>query len=385
MKDEKDAGKAALERKAAKQRIRRGSKFHRSYPNAGAMKPIAFWPGLEATLDHHRALLRNTGEGKLVILFGESGGGKTSAIKAIIHGKTGIKPERSLMVRFVSFNGIAEEQAVLNRMAKELRFHVEENVDVDYAELAQFVVDAVIKDEKEGIAAFQDVVMPSLKKLGSSFLSMCGAKETWEDEEEPPRPMEIIGIPLGQTKTMRNGHTKPIILFDDVNRTIQKDGPLGNFFYTVASLAQDNNVICYIITQTRQTAYRIWQKNGGNWIAPHQAVVGRVIPPSPKSLSEWADKYEDFKKEEVATLDEKIPSFYFLKPAFVFGDEAKKTLLWNIFSVPLKEAHQREYLKETIDGIVAKDPDMKIDSLMVELEELGYYRPDSWDPPRVST
>lgn len=382
--DEKEAGKALIERKAGKQRIRRGSKFHRSYPDAGTVKPFAFWAGIEETLNHHRALLRNTGEGKMVVFYGEPGGGKTSAIKAIIHGNTGVKPERSLTVRFVDFLGISDEQALLNRMAEILHFQVEEGADALYADLAKFVVDAVIRDEKKGLSAFQDTLVPAFQKLGSSFLSMCGAKETWEDEEDPPRPLDIIGIPAAQTKGIQSGRTKPIVVFDDVNRNIHPDGPLANFFYAAAAYAQDNDVICYVITQNRLTAYRIWQKNGGNWIAPHRAVSNDV--PRSDTLAEWASKHEKkLEKKEVEALDKKkIPRFFFSEEAFVFGKEDKKTLLWNAFSAPLELESQRQYLRDKIDEVVSNDASMPIDQLMVQLFELGYDRPDCFKP-RVST
>ena len=375
-RDEVDAAEQVLTRKTAKRKyIRKGSKFHRQYPASSVKYPFAFWAGLDRTLIAHRTLLNNGPEGKLVVFYGEPGTGKSSGIQALIHGNTGMKPNRSLTIRFIAFYGEPDEQQVLNELAELLGFPVEEGKDVKYLDLATFIVDAVKKDEKRGIAAAQSF-SSGLASLWESCTSMCGAKATLESEDDQlPRPMDILAIPDEYRQEHATGQTKPIIVIDDVNRVIESNGVLANFFYTLGSLCHDQNVICYVITQNRLTAYRIWQMNGGNWIAPHQA-VSQIINPIPASIADWAKGYEsELTTSEVKSLrPEKIPNFHFPKDAFVPTEDEKKDLLWNAFSPSLEKPKQKAQLKVKIDTIVAKNGGQTVGHLIVELNKEGFYR-----------
>ena len=250
-KDDKDNVVEVGVRKNAKHRIRKGSYFHKTYPVLHREYPYAYWAAISAALSFHRTLLNNSHQGLLVVLFADSGTGKTSAIKALIHGKTGVKPLRSLTLRFISFNCEGSEQSKLNTLAKRIGFPLEDGKDVAPGDLAQFVVEAVTGEEKAVLAAAQ-AFLPAIKKLG---LSMCGSADLGAEDNGIPLPFEIMRLPVDD-RTMANARirTKPIILFDDVNSPLEKNGPFGSFIYGVSQLCQESNVICYVLTNNRQAA-----------------------------------------------------------------------------------------------------------------------------------
>ena len=108
--------------------------------------------------------------------------------------------------------------------------------------------------------------------------------------------------------------TKPIILFDDVNSPLEKNGPFGSFIYGVSQLCQESNVICYVLTNNRQAAYQIWQLNGGNFIRPHDAVSEQIRKPA--TLAEWALHDTSLSQQEVGAMDNEDPGILFLAGAF---------------------------------------------------------------------
>jgi hypothetical protein len=275
---EKDARVGALDRKAARQRIRKGSKCHKAYPHE--CRPSCFahcWEGLNQVLKAHKHLMGNE-LGQTTIFLAESGTGKTTAIKALIFGDTGVKPKRSLTVRFSmverSTNRMGNEQQILDRVA-DLVDCPKAGKNVSPHELADFLVSAVTRDEKTTIAAAQSI-LPSISKLGSSFMSMLRGEAVYgggEEDEDVPRPVKITALPNEDKKPSKKQW--PIILFDDVNFDFEQGGLFATFLYVVAQQASGLEMICYVVTKERRIAYLIWQANGGNWIQPHEALKER--------------------------------------------------------------------------------------------------------------
>ena len=370
---EKDAGFDLMKRKGAKQAIRAGSKKHVSYPSTHKPRSFSFWTGLDEILQEHKTLLRGS-DGQTVILLGDPGTGKTASVKGIIHGDTGLKPERSLTIRFaqIATSTTADtesEEAVLARIADLVGFPDEK---IRPASLADFVMAGVLKEEKKGIAAAQKI-LPVLESAGKSAANMfCGSAGD-VDENEEALAVKISALPAEYKN--QEPEPWPIILLDDVNNSLITDGPIAHFIYNLAQSANGNRVIVYIITNNRETAYKIWQINGGNWIRPHFAVKDDVEKED--TLEEWA---QHDRKLEMTMLNElqthKIPSFIFKPEAFIFSNEAKQNLLYNMYSPQEEDEDARNCLRNDIDSILFKFPDKMVDNLMLELDRLGYVRND---------
>jgi hypothetical protein len=375
---EKDAGVGALDRKAANQRIRKGSFCHQAYPPESRPDCFAHWEGLHKVLTAHKHLLANQ-NGQAAIFLAESGSGKSTAIKALIHGDTGVKPKRSLTVRFascrtgISPNGITDEQKVLDNVAHNVGFpfaglHVNDN------ELADFLVSAVTKEEKTEVAVPQSILQ-SISKLGSFFMSMsrgeafCGGDEEGEDG---PLPVKITALP--NEDTVPSDKQWPIILFDDVNFDFEQGGLFSNFLYNVAQRANSQRVICYIVTKERRVAYLIWQANGGNWMQPH-AAVKEIHDGQTQTLEELAALDTHLLPIDLECLNSrKVPKNWFFKSdPFIFNKEEKETLLWNVFVGDLKTEDRRVRLSNDIENILVKHPNYMINELLPLLTRLDYH------------
>lgn len=371
---EKDAGVDVMKIKAAKQAIRAGSKKHASYPSTHKPRSFSFWTGLDKILQEHKTLLRGS-EGQTVILLGDPGTGKTASVKGIIHGDTGVKPERSLTIRFaqISTSTTADtksEEAVLARIANLVGFPDEKILP---ASLADFVMEGVLKEEKKGIAAAQSI-LPVLESAGKYAANMllCGSAEN-VDEDEEALAVKISALPADYKN--KEQEPWPIILLDDVNSSLITDGPVAQFIYSLAQAANGHCVIVYIITNNRETAYKLWQINGGNWIRAHHAVKDDVEKED--TLEKWAKHETKLKMTMLSELQtHEIPSFIFKPKAFIFSIEARENLLYNMYSPQEKDENARNCLRADIGSIVYKFPDEMIDHLMLQLDRLGYGRND---------
>jgi hypothetical protein len=323
-------------------------------------------------LTAHKHLMGNE-HGQTAIFLAKAGTGKTTAIKALIFGDTGVKPERSLTVRF-SRVGIGtnqmNEQQILDRVA-DLVYCPKAGNNVTPHELADFLVGAVTRDEKTTIAAAQSI-LSSISKLESSCMSMCRGEAVCggdEKDKDGPRPVKITALP--NEDKIPSKKRWPIILFDDVNFDFEYHGLFATFLYNVAQQASGLEMICYVVTTERRIAYLIWQANGGNWIQPHEALTERHAGRA-RSLQDLAALDNNLLRNDLRVLNsEKVPEDWFFKSdPFIFNKEAKADLMFNVYSRTLDEDSQRIELRYDIECLLVKYPDAKIDDLLKQLSTI---------------
>jgi GTPase SAR1 family protein len=97
-------------------------------------------------MDTKKAVCRDPDIGKSFILCGDSGSGKSTAVHALVHGKSGHQPDRSLTIRFKTLNLQESEKIMIERMKRLPHIEREQKSVID---LAFFVLDSVVKNEKE--------------------------------------------------------------------------------------------------------------------------------------------------------------------------------------------------------------------------------------------
>jgi hypothetical protein len=272
---------------------------------------------------------------------------------------------------------MGNEQQILDRVADLVDCPKAGN-NVSPYELADFLVGAVTRDEKTTIAAAQSI-LPSISKVGSSFMSMCRGEAVCggdEEDEDGPRPVKIIALPKEYLEPSKKQW--PIILFDDVNFDFEQRGLFSTFLYAVAQQASGLEMIFYVVTTERRVAYMIWQLNGGNWIQSHEALQehhsGRA-----QSLEDLAELDTKLVSDDLKVLNaRKVPKNWFFKSdPFIFDKKAKADLMFNVYSPTLEREYQRNALLNDIESLLVKHPNRMIDSLLKELIRLDYERFDN--------
>jgi septin family protein len=117
------------------------------YPEVrGKPRGYAYWHGVQVLRDEHKALCRSAW-GKTVIFCGDPGSGKSTAVNSIVHGESGLQPDRSLTLRCFTLNrkGMTDEEKI-TRIQKIL--HLGQEDDMSAEDVASFMVEAVVKKLK---------------------------------------------------------------------------------------------------------------------------------------------------------------------------------------------------------------------------------------------
>jgi hypothetical protein len=195
--------------------------------------------------------------------------------------------------------------------------------------------------------------------------AVCGGDE---EDEDGPRPVKITALPNEDKKPSKKQW--PIILFDDVNFDFEQGGLFSTFLYVVAQQASGLEMICYVVTEERRVAYLIWQLNGGNWIKSHVASEERHAGQA-RSLQDSTALDTNLLPNDLGVLNPReVPKGWFFKSdPFIFDKEAKADLMFNVYSRALDEDQCNE-LRNDIECLLVKYPNMMIDYLLKELKEL---------------
>jgi hypothetical protein len=115
----------------AKYRLRVNSKKHVIYPEA-CNKPggYAYWHGVKVLRDEHKASCRSN-HGNTTIFCGDPGSGKSTAVNSIVHGESGLQPDRSLTLRCHIFNRRSTtDDEKITQIKKMLHLGKEDKMDV---------------------------------------------------------------------------------------------------------------------------------------------------------------------------------------------------------------------------------------------------------------
>jgi hypothetical protein len=323
-------------------------------------------------MNEHKAFCRRP-EGSTIILCGNPGTGKSTCVQAVVRGASAIQPERSLTLRFHSLQDYSEEEMIVRL---EEMFGLQKETVMSAGDLAEFLVDAVLKNEKLTFKAFttaQKSFTDSMKRLLDG--TWCTGTTSSSGGAQTLSQYTIFGLP----SEFGSGHDgefekKPVIVLDDLNKPMQPDGPLQMFLRVMAERAYSDGVLVYMITTSTFAAYKMWQLNGGSklYALPCTSIT---IHEQPLDWDTWKQReptMETNKKQELQDdKTDKIPSFVFNERPFSFGRAAKKELLENALR-PCVNERDLHHFQVTLDNVMEIYGHEHLDMLFVHMFRLGY-------------
>jgi hypothetical protein len=292
-----------------------------------------------------------------------------------------------LTIEFAFLNEYSNEELMFKGLKRLL--HLERETEMAAAELNNFVVDAVVKKKKKLVAASPGA-RKSMWKVMQDLLNgnwctgadkdSTGANE--DDEGEEVTSFKIRGLPPSEKPELVD--SKPVIVLDDLEPFDPK-GMVAACLRTVAFRAREDNVIVYMITNSKYAAYQIWQLNGGSKLTPLPHTVHTVsqfglgsnpndgLQLMPRTWEDWRVNEQDLSLKEKNLLKEyacaKVPNFAFYPKPFVFDGEAKKVLLRNVFCNATDTANRDQH----IDTVVNPFHEKNIVQLIKEMARAGFH------------